>query len=57
MKAKDFEDWTRIARRINTKGYLLNKQDVYKINQIKGGMNKGRVVEDSSILNINICDG
>jgi len=43
VKAKDFEDWTKIANIINTKGHLLNKKDIDDINQIKRGMNKGRV--------------
>ena len=43
MKAKDFEDWVKIANIINSKGYLLNKKDVEEVYQIKSGMNKGRI--------------
>jgi hypothetical protein len=43
VKANDFKDWTKIANIINTKWHLLNKKDIDDINQIKRGMNKGRV--------------
>lgn len=42
VKAKDFEDWVKVANIINSKGYLLNKQDVEIVQLIKSGMNRGR---------------
>lgn len=42
VKAFDFEDFVKIANIVSTRGYVLNKQDVKKVYEIKSGMNKGR---------------
>lgn len=43
VKANDFNDWVKVANLIRSKGYVLNKEDVDKVYQIKSGMNKGRI--------------
>ena len=44
VKSKDFEDWSKVAEIIKTKGHIT-KKGFNKICQIKDGMNKSRFIE------------
>jgi hypothetical protein len=44
VKSKDFEDWAKVAKMMQTKDHLTN-EGFDKIRKIRRGMNKGRYLE------------